>query len=177
VIVRSAGGPLLANSTYDRPGSRGPHSTLTATVLDHWCASHQLLSCFEFQSEQRMVASKSEAGKQTPLPGRAVRGSRTGRPQMALLDLLGRRWALRILWELRDEQPLTFRDLQARGGGLSSSVLNDRLRELRAAGIVETESGGYRLSRDGRDLLEALAPLEAWAKRWAARLAVVENRS
>jgi DNA-binding HxlR family transcriptional regulator len=119
-----------------------------------------------------MVASKSEADKQTPLPGRPVRGLRTGRPQMALLDLLGRRWALRILWELRDEPPLTFRELQTRSGGLSSSVLNDRLRELRAAGIVEAESaGGYRLSRDGRDLLQALAPLDAWAKRWAARLA------
>jgi DNA-binding HxlR family transcriptional regulator len=90
---------------------------------------------------------------------------------MALLDLLGRRWALRILWELRDEQPLTFRDLQARGGGLSSSVLNDRLRELRGAGIVVAESaGGYRLSDDGRELLEALAPLDAWAKRWSVRL-------
>ena len=32
----------------------------------------------------------------------AVRGSRTGRPVMALLDLLGRRWTLRIVWELRD---------------------------------------------------------------------------
>jgi DNA-binding HxlR family transcriptional regulator len=91
---------------------------------------------------------------------------------MALLDLLGRRWALRILWELRDERPVTFRDLQARCGGVSSSVLNDRLRELRDAGIVGTEPvGGYRLSPDGRDLLEALAPLDVWAQRWATRLA------
>jgi DNA-binding HxlR family transcriptional regulator len=90
---------------------------------------------------------------------------------MALLDLLGRRWALRILWELRDEPPVTFRDLQARCGGLSSSVLNDRLHELRDAGIVSAEpAGGYRLSRDGHDLLEALAPLDAWAQRWATRL-------
>jgi len=37
-----------------------------------------------------------------PRPGRPVRGSRTGRPIMALLDLLGRRWVLRILWELRE---------------------------------------------------------------------------
>ena len=55
---------------------------------------------------------------------------------MALLDLLGRRWALRILWELRDG-PLTFRALQAACGNLSPSVLNDRLRELREAGILE----------------------------------------
>jgi DNA-binding HxlR family transcriptional regulator len=119
-----------------------------------------------------MVASKSEADNQTPLPGRPVRGARNGRTKTDPTNLLRRRWALRILWELRDEQPLTFRELQARSGRLSSSVLNDRLRELRAAGIVEAESaGGYRLSRDGRDLLQALAPLDAWAKRWATRLA------
>ena len=34
---------------------------------------------------------------------RTVRGSRSGRPIMALLDLLGRRWTLRILWELREQ--------------------------------------------------------------------------
>ena len=38
----------------------------------------------------------------TPKPGRRVRGSATGRPIMALLDLLGRRMTLRILWELRE---------------------------------------------------------------------------
>ena len=66
----------------------------------------------------------------TPLPGRPVRGSATGRPVMALLDLLGRRWALRALWELRGEPVPTFRDLQARCGGVSSSVLADRLARL-----------------------------------------------
>ena len=55
---------------------------------------------------------------------------------MALLDLLGRRWALRTIWELRDG-PLLFRSLQERCGGMSSSVLNQRLGELRAAGIIE----------------------------------------
>jgi DNA-binding HxlR family transcriptional regulator len=91
---------------------------------------------------------------------------------MALLDLLGRRWALRVLWELRDGHALTFRELQARCGDISSSVLNDRLRELRNAEIVTTEpAGGYQLSSDGHDLLQALAPIDAWAKRWAKRLA------
>jgi DNA-binding HxlR family transcriptional regulator len=116
-----------------------------------------------------MVASNSKAGnKRTPLPGQPVRGSRTGRPTMALLDLLGRRWALRILWELRDGDRLTFRDLQVRSGNISSSVLNDRLRELREAGIVSVEpSGGYQLTPAGKALLRALEPLDAWAKDWA----------
>jgi DNA-binding HxlR family transcriptional regulator len=90
---------------------------------------------------------------------------------MALLDLLGRRWALRVLWELRDGRPLTFRELQAGCGEVSSSVLNDRLHELREAGIVQARSGGgYLLTPEGERLLGALAPLDAWAKRWARRV-------
>jgi DNA-binding HxlR family transcriptional regulator len=92
---------------------------------------------------------------------------------MALLDLLGRRWSLRVLWELRDGSALSFRELQARCGDISSSVLNDRLRELREAGIVDAErsGGGYHLSREGRALLDALTPLDAWAKSWGRRTA------
>jgi DNA-binding HxlR family transcriptional regulator len=90
---------------------------------------------------------------------------------MALLDLLGRRWALRVLWELRAGDALTFRELQERCGGVSSSVLNDRLRELREAHIIGADGGaGYRLTGEGEDLLGALEPLGAWAKRWARRV-------
>lgn len=84
---------------------------------------------------------------------------------MALLDLLGRRWALRIIWELRDE-PRTFRELQAACGDISSSVLNTRLGELREAGVV---AEGFALTAEGRRLLDAFGPLDAWAKRWARR--------
>jgi DNA-binding HxlR family transcriptional regulator len=88
---------------------------------------------------------------------------------MALLDLLGRRWALRIAWELRGG-PLTFRGLQERSDGLSPSVLNARLADLREAAIVEQRSGeGYALTAEGERLLAALAPLQDWAARWAKR--------
>ena len=87
---------------------------------------------------------------------------------MALLDLLGRRWALRILWELREET-LNFRELRARCDSVSPSVLNQRLGELRDNGIVELTDRGYRLTRAGTELLSALAPIDRWAKRWARR--------
>jgi DNA-binding HxlR family transcriptional regulator len=90
---------------------------------------------------------------------------------MALLDLLGRRWVLRILWELREEPAATFRELQHRCGDLSSSVLNQRLRELREAGIVAArDPSGYELTQAGRDLLQALAPIDEWAARWQGRV-------
>ena len=85
---------------------------------------------------------------------------------MALLDLLGRRWTLRVIWELRDEPPLRFRELQAHCDGASSSVLADRLRELGDAGLVAHAGDGYALTDQGRDLLGRLAPLDAWAATW-----------
>ena len=104
----------------------------------------------------------------------SVRGSRTGRPIMALLDLLGRRWTLRIVWELR-RGAVSFRTLQSHCDGMSPSVLNQRLAELRTTGIVE-QGDGYRLTRDGRRLLTALAPLDDWARRWARVAATAARR-
>jgi len=86
---------------------------------------------------------------------------------VALLDLLGRRWSLRILWELRDG-PATFRVLQAQCDGVSPTVLNDRLKELREAGILEARADvGYATTTSGAALLRALAPLQTWAIAWA----------
>jgi DNA-binding HxlR family transcriptional regulator len=87
---------------------------------------------------------------------------------MALLDLLGRRWALRVIWELRQGAPPTFRELARRCDGVSSSVLADRLRELGEAGIVRHAGEGYALTARGRDLLDRLAPLNEWAESWQA---------
>jgi len=103
-----------------------------------------------------------------PKPGRPVRGSRTGRPVMALLDLLGRRMALRILWELsRADAPLTFRALQA-SADTNPALLNTRLKELRAARLVVHDADGYSLGEEGRSLLLLLLPLADWATRWGA---------
>jgi DNA-binding HxlR family transcriptional regulator len=105
----------------------------------------------------------------TPRPGRPVRGSTTGRPIMALLDLLGQRWTLRVIWELRGA-PLTFRALQEAGGGISPTVLNGRLKALRESGLVEqAEGAGYGLTPLGRELLEVFLPVVEWSKRWARR--------
>lgn len=111
------------------------------------------------------------AAKETPRPGRPVRGSSTGRPIMALFDVLGQRWTLRIIWELQQAEPLTFRALQARCEGMSSSVLSQRLETLRDVDLVTGGEGGYRLSGQGGELVEQLAPLLRWSERWAEQLA------
>jgi DNA-binding HxlR family transcriptional regulator len=85
---------------------------------------------------------------------------------MVILDALGRRWALRVLWELRGG-PETFRALRERCEDVSPAVLNDRLAELRELGLVEASDAGYALSDHGRELGEILLALDAWARRWA----------
>jgi DNA-binding HxlR family transcriptional regulator len=99
---------------------------------------------------------------------RAVRGSRSGRPIMALLDLLGRRWTLRIVWELREDRALTSRALRSACDEASPTILQTRLTELREAGLVELVPGdGYRLTILGKELTETFLPLHRFAERWS----------
>ena len=86
---------------------------------------------------------------------------------MAALDLLGRRWALRLLWELRDG-PVGARELQARADDISSSVMYTRLRELLDAGLIRQDAAlDYELTAIGRQLYSALQPLDEWSRRWS----------
>lgn len=109
-------------------------------------------------------------GTRKPRPGVPVRGSDTGRPVMAALDLLGRRWTLRILWEL-SQAPAGFRELQRRCERMSSSVLSTRLNELTGARLLTLQGDAYHLTRLGEDLVEALSPLNSWSRRWAEETA------
>jgi len=104
---------------------------------------------------------------------RAVRGSRSGRPIMVLLDLLGRRWTLRIFWELRDGA-LTSRALREACDDASPTIIQQRLSELRDAGfIAKREEGGYALTEQGRALCSTFMPLHHFAEKWNKRRASV----
>jgi DNA-binding HxlR family transcriptional regulator len=96
---------------------------------------------------------------------------------MAALDLLGRRWTLRILWELRDG-PIGPRELRTRCDSMSPSVLYQRLRELMEAGLVAKDAADrYALTPLGAELGEAIAPLDQWSRRWAGRTHAEESES
>jgi DNA-binding HxlR family transcriptional regulator len=82
---------------------------------------------------------------------------------MELLDLLGRRWALRLLWELRRDS-VSFSELRKRTE-ISPSVLSARLADLTAAGIIVRErSRRYRLTGRGRELARMLYEINRWAE-------------
>lgn len=102
-----------------------------------------------------------------PIPGKPVRGSKSGAPIMALFDLLGRRWAMGVLWTLNEIEPATFRKLQDSCETISPAVLNQRLKELRAAGLVDRGEGGYIVTNMGQEIYTLLVPLGSTAKKWA----------
>ena len=105
-----------------------------------------------------------------PFPGLPVRGSKTGAPIMALFDLLGRSWAMGVVWNLSDG-PLNFRDLRERCESVSPTTLNRRLKELRETRIVTRVKDGYALTAAGEELYEHMLPLSKWSKTWARSLA------
>ena len=85
-----------------------------------------------------------------------------------LLKLLESRYAIRVLWALKDGHPQTFRLLQDSVGGITPNTLNTRIKELRQAGLMGHGNEGYLVTASGADLLKRLGELPAFASRWAA---------
>ena len=85
---------------------------------------------------------------------------------MALFDLLGRTWALGVIWQLQNG-PYTFRVLQEKCESVSPSILNRRIKELREADIVERTLNGYQLTERGNVLVERIRPFGDWSRKWA----------
>ena len=85
-----------------------------------------------------------------------------------LLSLLESRYAIRVLWALKDGHPQTFRLLQDSVGGITPNTLNTRIKELREAGLMGRSDDGYIVTPAGADLLRRIGELPAFAVRWAA---------
>lgn len=83
-----------------------------------------------------------------------------------LLSLLESRYAIRVLWALRDGRAQTFRLLQDSVGGITPNTLNTRIKELRAAGLMTHGDEGYLVTSTGADLLKRLGDLPAFASKW-----------
>ena len=105
-----------------------------------------------------------------PMPGTPVRGSRTGKPLMAVFDLLGRSWTIGILWHLSDGGDATFGELQQRCEAISPTTLTTRLNELRQGGLIARIDQRYTATPLGRELFEMLEPLGEWSREWAKKI-------
>ncbi len=92
---------------------------------------------------------------------------------MALFDLLGRRWAMGIVWNL-SQGPMTFRALQAacerNKGTISPTILNSRIKDLNEAKLVQRTLDGYQLTALGQELFALIEPFDSWSIRWGKAL-------
>jgi DNA-binding HxlR family transcriptional regulator len=95
-------------------------------------------------------------------------GSKDNAATHQLLSLLEARYAMRVLWALRDGHPQTFRLLQDSVGGITPNTLNTRIKELREAGLMHHNGEGYSVTPSGADLLRRLADLQSFAAKWTA---------
>ena len=85
-----------------------------------------------------------------------------------LFELLESRYALRVLWALKDGHPQTFRLLQDSVGSITPNTLNTRIKELRAAGLLTHDTPGYTVTTLGAELLKRLNDMQAFAAKWTA---------
>ena len=84
-----------------------------------------------------------------------------------LLELLESRYALRVMWALKDGHPQTFRILQDSIGTITPNTLNTRIKELREVDIIERTNDGYQLTQRGEELMELLRPFGEWSWVWS----------
>ena len=103
-----------------------------------------------------------------------IPNSISGTPLLVLFDLLGKRWTMRILWEMRFGA-IHFRALQDKGGGISPTMLNRRLKELQEHKLVALSEDGYYFTELGQSLFEVMLPLADWAQHWADGLESAEE--
>jgi DNA-binding HxlR family transcriptional regulator len=99
---------------------------------------------------------------------RRPRGYGESCPVAHALDLIGDRWALLVVRELR-LGPRRFADLSAALPAIGPTTLTQRLRDLAAIGVLAREGGGrsasYRLTEWGADLEPVFGALARWGIR------------
>jgi len=127
-----------------------------------------LLSFFSDGPDVRVFPDMAGPAIPQPAPGEAFMSSKENAAVNQLFEKLECRYALRVLWALRDGHPQTFRLLQDSVGGITPNTLNTRIKELRECGLLDHGSDGYTVTPTGQDLLKRLSDVQAFATRWSA---------
>lgn len=91
-------------------------------------------------------------------------------PIDGIIETISRKYAMQVVSLVGDQEPVRFKDLEARFTEASTATLSNRLEQLTEAGILTRRSYDevpprveYRLTPAGRELQRRLQPLLAWA--------------
>ena len=86
------------------------------------------------------------------------------------MRIIGGKWKGSILWHLQDG-PVRFNDLARKLGGASKKMVNQRLKEMEAIGLVKRKVVStrpvaitYEITEFGRSSLTVLEQLKHWAE-------------
>ncbi len=86
------------------------------------------------------------------------------------MRLIGGKWKGSILWHLKDG-PVRFNDLARQLGGASKKMVNQRLKEMEAMGLLERRvlstrpiAVAYAITDFGRSALDVLDQLRVWSE-------------
>ncbi len=93
---------------------------------------------------------------------------------VSLWEVLGKRWALIILYNLSKSEILRFNELRKSISGISSTVLSERLLELEQAGLINKKiypqippKVEYSLTKKAKELGKILEVLDKWVEKWS----------
>lgn len=88
------------------------------------------------------------------------------------MRILGGKWTGSVLWHLKDG-PVRFNDLARQLGGASKKMVDQRLKELEAQGLVTRNvlstrpiAVAYEITEVGRSALGVLEQLKAWTEAY-----------
>ncbi|MHC1576254.1 MAG: winged helix-turn-helix transcriptional regulator [Methanosarcinaceae archaeon] len=92
------------------------------------------------------------------------------------VDLVGKRWALCVLFELYkgDKKEKRFNELKRQIIGITPKTLSTRLKELEEADLVERKVDSsvvpvrseYWLTESGEDLITIIHDIKKWGLKW-----------
>ena len=104
-------------------------------------------------------------------------------PLLYVMELIGSKWKLPILWCLNDEDGLHYNELKRRVHGVTNTMLTQCLRELEEKGLISRHSRGsvppsvtYHLREDGKSLMPALEGLCSWGMAYLEKRKKGETR-
>ncbi len=93
-------------------------------------------------------------------------------PATGLVQIIGRKYSMRLLTVIGEHQSIRFNDLQIAMDDMSSSTLTIRLNELESAGLINLQMYSeapprveYNLTKDGRKLRQSLFTLSKYSSR------------
>ncbi|MBK5114456.1 MAG: helix-turn-helix transcriptional regulator [Candidatus Heimdallarchaeota archaeon] len=93
-------------------------------------------------------------------------------PVKGIIDILSKKWTLLIIVVIGNHKTIRFNKIMGQFEGINPKTLSQRLKELEKANLIARKAFAevplrveYSLSKEGRELIDAIIPLMEWATK------------